>query len=186
MQIGAAIPDQTSVEMRAQFRKRINPTPLAIPNNATARNASIIRVAIKRTVGTIGGAFGTLAAMIRPTSANRIPITVKTLPRMAITPEAVTAADRWSGFVIRSMRCSIRCSNLSSPYRGGPDSKELPSFCPNSSAPVAAICRRDTNRNIPLFFRLTFAFYSPNFVPRTVCRTQRPRHRRAHCKSEVP
>src|ERR1700722_3002015 len=40
--------------------------------------------------------------------------------------------------------------------------------------------------DIPLFFRLTFAFCSPNVSPRTVCRTQRPRHRRAHWTSEVP
>ena len=44
--------------MRAQFRNRINPTPLAIPNIATARNASITTVTISRTVGSIGAACG--------------------------------------------------------------------------------------------------------------------------------
>src|ERR1700729_1550521 len=88
-QIGAAMPDQTSVEMRAQLRKRIKPTPLAIPKIATARQASIIKVATMRTTGTIGGAFGTLDTRKMPSSAKKMPTMVKTLPRMAITPEAV-------------------------------------------------------------------------------------------------
>ena len=101
-QIGAAMPDHTRVEMRAQLRKRIKPTPLATPKVATAKKASIINAAIKRTAGTIVGAFGTLAVINSPTSANRMPIAVKTLPRMAITPEAVTAADRCSKLVMGS------------------------------------------------------------------------------------
>jgi hypothetical protein len=49
---------------------------------------------------------------------------------------------------------------------------------PNLQA-FAIVSQATRSHNIPLSFRLTFAFFSPNFVPRTV-RTAAPRCRLAH------
>jgi len=85
-------PAQTSAEIRAQFRKRIKPTPVTTPNIATQRNrTNIISRAILRNAGVSGVCADPTRAKLRRTrEKTRI---VRTLPAMATTAAAITEPD---------------------------------------------------------------------------------------------
>src|ERR1700685_1110076 len=92
--IGAAIPDQTRTETRAQLRSRINPTPLKAPQIVTAKKIAMIAAVITRSPGLASIGLGYREESSSPIIPMRMPIAVTKLPSMAITPEAMTAADR--------------------------------------------------------------------------------------------
>ncbi len=98
--IGAAIPAQIKTEMRAQFRDRIKPTPLNAPQTARANQTTRTTIIIARRPGMIASGFGCENVSSSPIVAIMRPIAVTTLPRMAMTPEAITAIDRCSELFI--------------------------------------------------------------------------------------
>jgi hypothetical protein len=86
------IPLKTSIDIRAHCRRRINPTPEAMPHatNATSRTPSKINAPRRNGVGVdLGGASLKAATAKRPTRR------AIALPKKTRTAESVTPVDRF-------------------------------------------------------------------------------------------
>src|SRR6476660_309225 len=87
------MPAQTKAEMRAQFRRRKRPMPVAIPNMAQAIATAMVTMP---TILTNGGCSIEAVCRVANKYAKRlipVPSMTNKLPRMAMTPAAIMEAD---------------------------------------------------------------------------------------------
>jgi len=83
-------PAHTKAEIRAQFRKRINPIPVKIPRTAKPRKSSRKIPIMDLANGGICGVLVVVGASMNANDAKKSPSSVNTLPPMATIAAART------------------------------------------------------------------------------------------------